>query len=158
MNVRYFREIDRIWGPHEVDLFATKENTQREKEFSWGRDPEPLGVNAFHQEWKTFHRWADPPFNLIGRILVKVKQEHSNITLLAPFWPTAAWYPSLFQMSVTTPILLPQDKHMFVPGPSGHVIPLYNKSWRIAVFNISGKTGSIRGSPIGHYKYYQEKR
>ena len=55
--------------------------------------------------------------SLLGRILTKLKVEEVSDTLvIAPWWPTAHWYPPLLQLLVQRPILLPQwDELLTLP-------------------------------------------
>ena len=55
--------------------------------------------------------------SLLGRILTKFKvEEVSDALFIAPWWPTAHWYPPLLQLLVQRSILLPQrDKLLTLP-------------------------------------------
>lgn len=57
------------------------------------------------------------PFSLLGRVLRKIKlKEVSDALIIAPFWPTAHWYPQVLELLVRGPILLPQwDRLLTLP-------------------------------------------
>ena len=54
---------------------------------------------------KCFHML--PPFNLISRILKKVRQEKiEQIIIVTPTWQTQPWYPLLLELSMQWPLLM----------------------------------------------------
>jgi hypothetical protein len=144
LNPALFKRLDNLWGPHQVDLFATKLNRQVQKFFSWHPEPESSGVDAFQQSWKKIQCWANPPFNQIGKVLIKTKQDKADLTIIAPIWITAPWFPSLLQLCRTWPIILPHTKNLFLPGFLGNQNPLDHPNWRAAAFSISGNQECIR--------------
>ena len=57
--------------------------------------------------------YANPPWNLIGRVLSQVyNQSLSELILIAPVWKAQAWYLLLLQRSVRVPILFPMSSEM----------------------------------------------
>lgn len=46
--------FDQMWGPHHIDLFANRHNTQLTRYYSWTRAE---AVNAFHQNWAHMNLW-----------------------------------------------------------------------------------------------------
>ena len=55
--------------------------------------------------WREFKPYIFPPFSLLGRILTKLKvDEVPDALVIAPWWPTAHWYPPLLQLLVQRPI------------------------------------------------------
>ncbi|XP_064482864.1 uncharacterized protein LOC135395698 [Ornithodoros turicata] len=49
LNIRILGEINSLWGPIQVDLFADLSNFQVPQYFSWKSDPGATGVDAFNQ-------------------------------------------------------------------------------------------------------------
>ena len=62
LNPTIFQAINQMWGPLEVDLFATRLTTQLPSFFSWRPDPEAEAVNEFAQEWTRIKGFAHPPW------------------------------------------------------------------------------------------------
>ena len=62
-----------------------------------------------------------PPLCLKMRCLAKLTEERGELILVTPVWPTQAWYPSLLEMSVSLPILLPWDPKL-LQGSQGHTL------------------------------------
>ena len=94
LNPATFNLIKRV-GVMEIDLFASRLTTQFPQFFSWRPDPVAMATDALVQDWSDMKAYANPPWNLIGRVLAKI-QEHKNIQmiLMTPLWPaqsSTAW-------------------------------------------------------------------
>ena len=136
LNPQIFHHIQVRWGPLEVDLFASRLSTQLKRFFSWRPDPEAEALDAFNQDWTILRGrgYANPPWNLVGRVLNKVRQQKVTLVLIAPVWKSQPWYPALLEMMVDFPILLPQRKNTVNPthpGCAPEVIPQL-AAWRIS--------------------------
>ena len=57
----FFILIDRLWGPHTVDCFATYYNKKINRFFSRYWNPGTFGVDAFFQSWKNENCLLVPP-------------------------------------------------------------------------------------------------
>jgi hypothetical protein len=144
LNPDLFHELDLLWGPHDTDLFASALNAQLPRFFAWNHDPAAAAIDAFQQSWKDLKGYANPPFCLIGRILHKLRQEQATITLVAPIWTTAHWFPDLLAMTLDRPFLLPDQQDLFLPGFLGNETPLNNPAWRVAAWRVSGNFSAVR--------------
>jgi hypothetical protein len=54
LNRALFQRLNQIWGPHSVDLFATRLNSQVSRFFSWHPEPGAEGIDSFQQKWRGF--------------------------------------------------------------------------------------------------------
>ena len=82
--------------------------------------------------------YAFPPFALIGRCLQKIRQERATVVLIAPVWPTEAWYPWLPEMLMQCPILLPSHRSLLQdPFDREHPL-LIKKQLELAAWKVSG--------------------
>lgn len=115
LHPHVFDQVQRHWGPHSIDLFATAENKQLSRFASWQPNPGTTWVDAMQHSWVNENGWANPPFSLISRILQKVTREGSTVTLVAPLWPAQPWFTTLVNMLVDVPILLPTRTDLFLP-------------------------------------------
>ena len=91
LDPRLFRLADRKWGPHTVDLFATRLNTQLARFVSWRPDPEAVAVDAFQFPLSGENPWCFSPEALIPRLLGLLTRQRATITLVAPQWPGKPW-------------------------------------------------------------------
>ena len=120
-------------------MFASRTSHQTHKYMSLKTDPQCIAVDAFQQDWSQGILYAFPPFNLIGKVLKKVRSQQSDLILVAPVWVTQPWYPLLLELAVGVPILLP--KHVEVlENPEGEVHPLLeNQTLQLSAWAISGQ-------------------
>ena len=137
LNPVIFKMIANQFGPIEVDMFASRLTTQCPVYFSWRPDPYALATDAFLQDWSRLQGYANPPWNLIGRVLSKVQIEQTRIILVAPVWKTQPWYPLLLQMLIATPCLITHNHIMLHRDPED-LVP------QLAVWHISGKDTETR--------------
>ena len=73
------------------------------------------------------------PFNLITRILRKIKEDCTpKALIIVPFWPVSPWYPVLMEMLMPgfrkNPIMLKNSKTLLkLPSNQKAVHPLFPK-------------------------------
>ena len=103
-----FLQINKRYGPVEVDLFATRLTNQCRRYFSWWPDPFVEATEAFLQDWTTVKDFANPPWNLVQRVLTKTQNQGAEVILVAPVWKSQPWYP-LMSLLVDWPRLLPKQ-------------------------------------------------
>ncbi len=103
-----FDELCRRWGTPEIDLFATRLNTQLKRYVAWRPDPGAAHVDAFTMSWKNVYSYAFPPFSVLTQVLQKTRREGASMLLIAPSWATKPWFPMLKSMAKEI-VDLPQD-------------------------------------------------
>ena len=131
-----FQKINQIFGPLEIDLFASRLTHQLPRFFSWRPDPQAEAVDAFQQDWSQLRGYANPPWCLVGRVLNKVRTQQAQLVLVAPVWRGQSWYPVLLGMLREFPRLLsPQQAQMQRGGQqrAEEFTP------QLAVWPVSGK-------------------
>ena len=151
-----------------IDLFASRLNHKLSKYVSRVPDPKAYAIDAFSISWKENCYYAFPPFSLIPKILQKVEKDGTQLLcLVAPVWPTQAWWPTLIQLIVDRCFLLnnpqniltlahrPQKKHplrkmkLIVFPISGQ--PLMIKAFQSKLKNSSSNPGVVlRGNSTQH--------
>ncbi len=134
LNPALFRELEHEWGPFVVDLFASEENHQCERFFSFFYTPSSAGVNAFAQFWPRTS-WCNPPFAVIGRALRHAAACQTRMAMLLPFWPGASWWhiiienEAIFRSCVWDCKVLPQQPRMFLGTPTPKGQPCMTPGW-----------------------------
>lgn len=83
----------------EVDLFASKDNHQLPLYHSWRMDKESLG-NAWSSPWDK-PSWGNPPWQLIARMLAKIRKEKATVLVCLPVWRSAPWWSLLVKLQAT---------------------------------------------------------
>lgn len=79
-----FRRIARLFGPSDIDLFASSINNKCSLYVSWFPDPGSVAVDAFTLSWKELNFYAFPPFILLPRVLRKIIDDEASGTLVVP--------------------------------------------------------------------------
>ena len=69
LRTALFHQLNILWGPLEIDLFATRISTQLPRFFSWKPEPLAEAIDAFLQDWSTVRGYANPPWCLLTRCL-----------------------------------------------------------------------------------------
>ena len=67
LNSKYFRILDKLWGSHTFDRFASATNKQCEQFNSRFWCPGSAGVNALAYDWSGENNWVNPPVGLMGK-------------------------------------------------------------------------------------------
>jgi transposase InsO family protein len=110
-----FNMLDKLWGPHDLDVFASEASHQVAKYFNRHQD-------AFKQEWKGSRLWINPPWVLIPQVLEYVEKHVVDpFTLIAPLWDIT-YTSRLSQLALSTPVVLPHDENTFVRLSTSSVV------------------------------------
>lgn len=142
LNKDVFREITRIWGIPDVDLFATKANRQVQNFCSLDPMGNPWAVDALSVGWQWDLAYAFPPIPLVPRVLAKIREEGARVIMVAPFWPKRSWFSLLWSMSVTEPWVLPDRGDLLVQGPLAHP---QEKGLHLTAWALKGSCSNGRG-------------
>jgi hypothetical protein len=129
-----FDVLERRFGPHTIDLFASSHAHLLPRWCSLDQDG-AVAVDAFSINWSREHGLINAPWDLLPRIVAKLREDQATATVIAPWWPTATWWPDLTNISrdhvrLHLPPALPSDHHR---GPE----PLRNPAWRICAFQVA---------------------
>jgi hypothetical protein len=131
-----FRILDRWWGPHTIDLFASEHNAQLARFFTRYPHRDSAGCDALLQSWSTEVVWACPPFGLLFRTISKLQRDGAHGTLVAPVWPTAPWWPALKRMTVDRFDLISGTEVLASPSCLDDSEPFRNTAWTLAAFRV----------------------
>ena len=143
LNREVFRALNKLWGPFQVDLFATRFSAQVPRFFSWRADPEAEATDAFTQNWSAIQGYAHPPWCLITRTLQKVRREQTTLTIITPLWKTQPWFPVIMEMVVDHPILLPDWEDVVTPSPNCGC-PVQDYIPKLVTWRVSGDISKVR--------------
>ncbi|XP_051960623.1 uncharacterized protein LOC127628011 [Xyrauchen texanus] len=58
-------------------------------------------------------KYAFPPVSLLAQVLCKVREDEEQVTLVAPYWPTRAWFSDLVLLTTAPPWQIPLRKEEF---------------------------------------------
>jgi hypothetical protein len=75
-------------------------------------DRKALAVNALAVSWDGMNAYAFPPTPLILAVLNKVRTDKVRLCLIAPCWPSQAWFPTLPEFLTDHSRRLPERDHL----------------------------------------------
>lgn len=113
-----FHQLCQRFPTPEIDLFATRINTQLEAYVSWKPDPSAFHTNAFTMDWSSKVLYAFPPFSVISRVLQKTQEDGASVLMILPLWPTQVWFPTALHLLAAAPVLLPRHPLVLPQDPS----------------------------------------
>ena len=87
LNPAIFNRITYLFGPIEMDLFSSRLTAQCPEFSAGGQIPNKCCCRTGHKSVG----YANPPWNLIGRVLPKVQMDKARIALVVPVWKTQPW-------------------------------------------------------------------
>lgn len=87
-----FAVLDKRWGPHTVDRFASFYNFKCPRFNSRHFDPKAEACDAFTQVWSGENNFAFPPFDAIARTVEQARRDGARLTLVYPVWAAAPWH------------------------------------------------------------------
>jgi hypothetical protein len=128
-----------------IDWFASSQNAQLPRFYSWSDTSKSAaeGFDAFSFGWSDEVGYMFPPFNLLPRILSKIRQDRARVLLIHPVWPGALWAPSLNEITVTREILAQSADLLRYPASPNLRHPMTDL--RLAASWLDGRC-SIRSS------------
>ncbi len=109
LDCAVFGQLDALWGQLRVDLFASR-LTKQSVFFSWRPDPLAAATDAFLQQWRSLAALANPPWNLVGKTLTTLMHQVAKIVLVTPVWTVQPWFPTLLEMAIEEPRMLPPHR------------------------------------------------
>ena len=146
LSLEVFQRINAIWGPLEIDLFASRLSSQLDRFFSWRPDPRVEATDAFQQDWGPLKAYANPPWCLVGRVLRQVKAQQARVILVAPVWRGQPWYPVLLEMLWDFPRWIPRSHDLFLRTSESVVMSFQPQ---LAVWPISGESLLVKTFQTG---------
>ncbi len=106
LHTEVVKQIWRVFGQAQVDLFATQETAQCPLWYSLFH-PAPLGLDAMVQTWPKLRLYAFPPVALLPGVLERVRRDGVRLLLVAPFWPGRVWFSDLISLLDGSPWEIP---------------------------------------------------
>ena len=140
LNLRIFRCLDALWGPHTIDSFVASHKSVKKfqqstlgSKLQWDRCPGTEGLEIHNN-------YTAPPFWLIPRILDLIDyQSGCTSNLDYPKWVRQRWFQCLGNMSVLPPIRLPNNPKTFIKLQGQTTTePRKNPKWGIFAWRLNG--------------------
>lgn len=135
LSAAAFQNLERRFGPHTVDWFASANNAWCGRFYAKDWLPGCEGVNALKHDWRGENGWANCPFNLISAVVDKAIRSGCALTLVAPRWQAQPWYWRAAE-ACTYHWRLPKTVARFRHGASAR--EELKPPWGVDVFRFSG--------------------
>ena len=135
LNPLVFQQLDRTFGPHTVDRFASMTSAQLPRYNSRWRDPHTEGVDSLSMDWSTENNYANPPWTLLPQLAHRLQEQPVPCTIVCPHWPGAPWFQQLRDLS-THMWVYPPRYNFFLPSRLGACAPVGPAGWSTAVFRL----------------------
>ncbi len=138
LNPALFKYLDRLYGHHTIDRFASALTKQCPLYNSRYYDPGTAGVDALaQQDWGDHNNFVNPPFRMVSRVLDVIQNQGAIATIIAPKWPAQHWFSRLQRMCISPPIKLPNNQHTVI-RVGALPEPLKNRNWELYAWRVSG--------------------
>ena len=115
-----FAWLESLVPPLQIDLFATRENTQLPLFISPCPDHLAVGFDAFSMSW---NHWTSiylmPPLNCLDQVVSCLMEYRGTGVLVAPFWPSKGWFP----------LLRLRCQRGCLPLPKSHTLSRHHGVW-----------------------------
>ncbi|KAK3099945.1 hypothetical protein FSP39_012245 [Pinctada imbricata] len=124
VSMSIFQYLDALWGPHEIDFFASCTNNKLPVFYSRYWMPGATGIDAFTVDWHGVNGWFVPPVCIISRVLGYMRQCCAFGTVILPCWQSASFWPLIaddtgFISAVIAHVELPVKKDFYHAGKTG---------------------------------------
>ena len=93
IDLASFNILDKLWGPHSIDRFASPHNAKLPKFNARFWCKGVSGVDAFCQTWTFENNYFCPPVSLIIQVIKRIIAVSATGTLVIPHWPTSSFWP-----------------------------------------------------------------
>ncbi len=103
LNPQIFQRINKAWGPHTVDRFASHLNNLLPQFNSRWICPQSSGVDALAQSWKRIMNFVNAPFRMIPKVLSRVIRDKAEAKIIAPVWTHQPWFWTMLKLCVRVP-------------------------------------------------------
>lgn len=140
LNTSAFQKATKELGFYPtIDLFATRHNCQLKKFVSFKPDPEAYRVDAFALNWEGLQLYAFPPFNVLTRVLKKIRTDRATGMVVMPLWKAQPFYPMAMSMLIGSPVIFsPRSNLLVMPNEPSKIHKMGHKL-RLLVGIFSGK-------------------
>jgi hypothetical protein len=146
MEAHLFETINARWGPFTFSLFDANYLSHGLPFGAWKVDPQCTWRNSMIHDWNSLPQpanfYAFPPFHMVNRVLERVRHFNvDRICIVTPVWPARIWWPTMLEMLVDWPIVVPFDnQNFFLPGKRLSFRSKqrwWTRDWSMGIFPIS---------------------
>ena len=137
LHPRIFLMLENLWGPHSINRFASEMMTQLPRYNSLFADLDTEAVDCMTQDWSKDNNFINPPFWMLNKVVRKIKEDHAEATVIAPYWKAQPWFQEIQKMCVAVPLRIRICNRMMLKR-GGIPEPMKNPRWKLFAWRISG--------------------
>ena len=94
-----------------LDVFASRNTARLDRYMTWYPDKQAVAQDALLHPWDEVS-YLFPTVPLLPKVLKMVREQGISAILVCPKWPSALWWPTVLEMMVGPPLLLPYYKRI----------------------------------------------
>jgi hypothetical protein len=135
-----YLQISSLWGPSQIDLFASRQSAQTLRFMSWRATDNPEAIDSLSMRWDFKLAFLFPPIPLLKRVMRKLELSRGTFLLVAPYWEASIWFASLQALQVVDVRRLPFSDNLVINLSTGEPPPSLERLF-LVVWKISGGLG-----------------
>jgi hypothetical protein len=132
LDPRVFRRISSLWGPPQIDLFASRQSTQTTRFMLWRAADSPEAIDALSMRWDFALAYLFPPIPLLKRVVRKLELSRGTFLLVTPYWEAQTWFACLQALQVQDVRRLPYHNELVVDLSTGEPPPSLERLFLVA--------------------------
>ena len=105
-----------------------------------------MAVDGFSVSWKQQSLFLNPPWALLTRVLLKIREDRAQGVLVLPVWPSQAWWPLALRLRARW-VRLPPPRTCVLPLHRGPVEPFAHFTTRMVALVFDATNGLKAGTP-----------
>jgi hypothetical protein len=151
LDPQVFHLISSLWGPPQIDLFASRQSAQTTRFMSWRAADHPEAIDALSMRWDFMLAFLFPPIPLLKRVVRKLELSKGTYLLVTPYWEAQTWFASLQVLQVVDVRRLPFHDDLVIDLSTGEPPPSLERLF-LVVWKILGGLGEsmpFRTGPSG---------
>jgi hypothetical protein len=145
---RIFLQMSTLWGPPQIDLFASRQSAQMQRFFFWKAADALEAIDALSRRWDFALAFLFPPIPLLKRIIRKLELSRGTFLLVTPYWEAQTWFASLQALQEEDVRRLPFRDDLVIDLTTGEPPPNLERLF-LVVWKILGGLGESTPSRTG---------
>jgi hypothetical protein len=144
LDPRIYLQMLTMWGPPQINLFASRQSAQMQRFYSWRAADAPEAIDALSLWWDFALAFLFPPIPLLQRVIRKLELSRGTFLLVTPYWEAQTWFASLQALQVEDVRRLPFSDDLVIDLTTGEPPPNLERLF-LVVWKILG--GLVESTP-----------
>jgi hypothetical protein len=140
LDPRVFWRISSLWGPPQINLFASRQSAQMTQFMSWRAADSPEAIDALTMRWNFDLAYLFPPIPLLKRVVRKLELLRGTFLLVTLYREAQTWFSSLQALPILEVRRPPFHGELVVNLSTGEPPPSLERLF-LVVWKICGGLG-----------------